>query len=177
MAVGQASHKLRHTNWRKLGGKTVIELAGLVDERLTPPFLDAGFLWVDVHGWDKSFPVSGRQIQLERRSGNSVQGVTISFDKYYRPAFQVHLMLWAADPPHERVRIADVVRRPRQFYCFWGKPWWVPARLWSARAMEKVVKQVAGHIGQSIAFLEQGERGPNISRSIGALGIAPWDGA
>jgi hypothetical protein len=173
MAGVIGSHARRLAKWSRLGGAPLIALVRCVEERLLPPFLDAGFVRVDVHGWDRSFPVSASELHLERRKGDVIQAVSVSFDKYHRPAFQVHLFRCAADPPHERLGSASMVKRPGRCYDFWGKPWWLPVRFWPARASDRTVARLAGLLDQSLAFLDLGERGPNISPPVDLSGLFP----
>jgi hypothetical protein len=160
-------HRKRFANWCRLGGKPLVTLASLVEARLVQPLIETGFGWVDACFWQPDDPVSGSDITLERRTGSEIEEITFNFDKYHRPTFQLHLHRRVFPPPHQWVRSANLVRNNRQYYHFWGKPWWMPTRFWSEHMSERTVDKLAGHFDQMLAFLEHGERGANISRPTG----------
>jgi hypothetical protein len=58
------------------------------------------------------------------------------------------------------------VARRSQYYHFWGKPWWLPTRLWSDAGSLRTIGKVASRLEQLVRFLEHGEIGPNISRGV-----------
>lgn len=122
MVNAKNSNKRRFTTWCKLGSAPLTTFGRLVEERLVTPFLAAGFERVEVHGCDATYPVGGSEILLERPKDGDVQAVSFTFDKRHNPAVQIHLLRWAAGPPHARVRYASVVKRSRQYARFWGKP-------------------------------------------------------
>lgn len=163
----QKPHRTRFANWCRLGGRPLMTLASLVEVRLVHPLVEAGFERVNASFWQPDDPVPGSEIALERRTGSEIEEITFNFDKYRSPAFQLHLHRREIRPPHQWVRSAAVVRSNRQYYHFWGKPWWVPTRFWSERMSERTVDKLAGHFDQMLAFLEHGERRANISRPTG----------
>jgi hypothetical protein len=166
LGARQKSGRRKFDNWSRLGGKPLISLTSLVETRLVAPLLEHGFERVGCYLRLPDEPTMGSEIRLEVEEHAEIISVTFKFDKYHRPAFQVHLARRRAEPPHSWVRSANVVRRPGQFYCFWGKPGWLPTRLWSVRMSEQAVDRVAGHLGQALAFLENGYRAPCISREV-----------
>jgi hypothetical protein len=170
---------VRFASWCRLGGKPLLTLASRVEARLVQPLLETGFEWVNVHLRQPDDPVSGSELCLERRTSSDIETIIFNFDKYHRAAFQLHLHRRESLPPHQWVRSANLVRSNRQYLHLWGKPWWMPTRFWSERMAERTVDTLLGHLEQVLAFLERGERGPNISRAIEAqpLSDAPAESA
>ena len=113
------------------------------------------------------------EIELERWADVCVDAVTFNFDKYAAPRFQVQLSRRSSEPPHAWVRSANLVRRPSQYLHFWGKPWWLPATLWSEQASRRVVARVESLLAGALAFVDQGERGRHISRRVGRHRVPP----
>lgn len=133
---------------------------------LVPHLESAGFERVDVHLRDPEWPVSGNELALERSVGALIDSVTFNFEKYRTPRFQVHAARRQAAAPHEFVRSCNLVARRTQYYHFWGKPWWLPTRLWPNKGSTRAVSAVLIRIDQLLRYLEAGERGPNISRAV-----------
>ena len=96
--------------------------------------------------------------------GEFVDTVTFNFDKYRGPRFQVHIARRAANSANAFVRSCNLVARAKQYFHFWGKPWWFPAAYWSNHRADRVIEAIERHMDQAARFLESGERGPNISR-------------
>lgn len=143
-----------------------MSMGRLVEERLLPPYLAAGFERVSVHMRDPADAVSARQICLERFYDTGIDAVIFNFDKYRRPAFQVHLHRREIRPPHPWVRSANLVRKPSQYLYFWGKPWWLPTRYWTERMSANTIECVREMTEAALAFLERGERCHNISKPV-----------
>ncbi|PSJ42869.1 hypothetical protein [Allosphingosinicella deserti] len=170
--MSKERHK-RHATWRALGGQPLITLATHVEKELVRELLAVGFEHADVYMRDPADPVSGREIHLERAARGDIQSITFAFDKYRRPAFQIHIQQRNAGAPGDFVRAANLVRRPHQHLYFWGKPWWLPARFWSDRMSRRTVAYLVGKLDQALAFLDDGHRGPNISRSTDSITAKP----
>ncbi|GGI91767.1 hypothetical protein GCM10007973_30040 [Polymorphobacter multimanifer] len=160
------SHRIRFSNWRKLGGKPLMTMASLVEQRLVEPLLQDGFEWTDVYLRDPDFPNNGNEIVLERGTGGEIAVIIFNFDKYHRPAFEMHLARREAQPPYAFIHSASLVRRTSQYFHFWGKPWWLPVRFWTEGMSERAVARLAGKLDQALAFVERGECGPNIGRLV-----------
>jgi hypothetical protein len=161
-------HHRRFENWCRLGGEPLITLARLVEDRLVPLLIESGFEWAETYWTNPDEAVGGGELNLVRRLGDEVDDVMFNFDKYRRPAFQVHLMRREAALPYAWVRSANLVRQPSQLVHFWGKPSWLPARFWTGRMSERTVDRVGSHVSQALAFLENGTQGSNVSRRNGA---------
>ena len=166
MAQSVQNANSRFTSWCNLGGPTLTSMGRLVEERLLPFYLAAGFERVFVHLRDPADAVNGREICLERSCGNEIDVVLFNFDKQRRPAFQVHLHRREIGSPHTWVRAANLVRRPSQYLHFWGKPWWLPTRYWTEHMSASTVKCVGEITDGALAFLERDERCRNISKPV-----------
>lgn len=164
MANRRRQHHGRLTNWCRLGGEPLLTLAGLVEERLVPPLIERGFEWAETSWADLDQPVGGGEINLVRRLGNEIDDIVFNFDKHHRPAFQVHLTRRKAAFPHTWIRSGNLVQRPSEYLHFWGKPWWLPTRFWTAHDSQRLVEQLTGHLNRALTFLENGVRSRNISR-------------
>ncbi len=140
----------------------------IMSERLTAeliPIIEAaGFIKVDVELGEASAPVAGSDLQFERTHDTHIDVIHVFFDKYARPRFQVGVHRNARSEPHELLSSAYLVKRSNEYYHVWGKPWWLPTRLWTEGRSKKTVRRVVESLGQGIRFLETGERGPNINQ-------------
>ena len=162
----KSSHPQRFKKWQNLCPETTRALSALVDSKLTLVLGQAGFSRVDVSLGHSDDPVGGNMIEFERWSPDWVDSITINFEKYRAPRFQVHGHRRSIEPPHAFVRSANLVNRSTQYLHFWGKPWWRPRLLWSREASARTVSAVERDMEQLLRFLETGERGRRISRSI-----------
>lgn len=152
----------RFAAWCRLGGTPLICLAEELSTVVVPIFLENGFARVSVYMRDPSDRISAREIRLERLSKEHIEGLTISFDKYHRPSFQVSADRRWAVGAKDWVRAANIVKRPRQYICFWGSPWWLPLRLWSTARSRKVAERLRLISPEILAFLNDG----HLSRHI-----------
>jgi hypothetical protein len=172
MAVSEGSestagaHEKRLAKWRNLApAQTRVLIDGALD--LLVPTLEAqGFERVGFVRLDSIHPTSGREIVMERVIGECVDEVTLNFDKFRRPRFQVQCSRRELSEPHRFIRSANLVLKSTQYYHFWGKPWWLPTQLWPDGASQRALKQVKSHLSQVRPFLESAERGPNISKPV-----------
>jgi hypothetical protein len=158
-----SKHQLRFSRWCQLGGPRLRLLADRVETDLLPAWATSGFSRCET---DPVFgePVPGGEILLSRAMGDDVAFISIMFDKYHRPAFQIALIRRKAKPPHDMVFSGNLVSSPKGNYQFWGKPWWWPGRFWSAAMARRTVAQVAARQAEALAFLETSARGRSISR-------------
>jgi len=156
------------SNWRNLTPPQTRALIDGVLEGLVPYFEAQGFDRVDYSRIDSESPISGSEILLERIAADHVDSVTFNFEKYRSPRVQIQFARRELRPPHKFIRSANLVRRSAQYYCFWGKPWWLPTRLWSTSATHRALQQAKRCLGQATQFLESGERGSNISKQVNA---------
>lgn len=166
MAQRNSPHKGRFTRWCRLGGEPLITLAVLVEERVVSAMTQDGFVRAERSWTDPEWPVGAGEIVLIREVGEDTQEFAVNFDKYHRPAFQLHLHRRNTATPHEWVRSASLVAQPSQYFYFWGKPWWLPRRFWSKSMSERTVTRVVDRLGEAKAFLDHGLRGRCISRPI-----------
>ncbi len=156
----------RFDKWQRLAPVSTRLLGTLVASRLIPVLEAHGFQRVGHSLKQPERITSGKELELERWDGEFVDSITFNFDKYGAPRFQVHVSRRSSKPPHDWVRSANVVRRPGQYLHFWGKPWWLPASLWSEEASCRVVASMESMLPSALAFLERGERDGHISRRV-----------
>lgn len=166
MAQENTPHKRRFTRWCRLGGEPLITLALLVEERVVSAMTQDGFARAERWWTDPERPVGAGEIVLIREVGEDIEEIIVNFDKYHRPAFQLHLDRRKSAAPYEWVRAANLVARPTQYLYFWGKPWWLPRRFWSKSMSERTVTCIVDRLAEAKAFLDYGRRGRCISRPI-----------
>jgi hypothetical protein len=160
------AHEKRLAKWRILAPEqTRVLIDGALDV-LVPTLEAQGFERVGFVRLDSIHPTSGREIVMERVTGDCVDEVTFNFDRFRRPRFQVQFSRRELSEPHRLIRSANLVRKSTQYYHFWGKPWWLPTRLWPVGASQRALKQVKSYLSQIRPFLESAERGPNISKPV-----------
>ncbi|PXA75026.1 hypothetical protein DMC25_25200 [Caulobacter sp. D4A] len=155
----------RFAKWVRLCGPRTGGLAEQVEAVFLQRFLDAGYAPVTLECGDRGRAVSGLEIRLEKAEQGLFKSVTIQFDKYRDPRFQVAVERERAGEqrPFDQ---ANLVPRKGKYYHFWGKPWLAPNRFWSAKASARLARRLAGLFPQCEAFLESGVRGRNLSRPI-----------
>ena len=132
--------------------------------RLVPLLEAAGFHEVALWHGDSNLKVSGREIRLERWADDAIDCVHINFDKYRDPRLAIWISRRRRTDPMTIVRGACLTKSRRNYYDWWGKPWWLPMRLWPIEGPTKVIDRLSRIVPQLFAFLEYGERGPNIGR-------------
>ena len=160
----------RSRKWAALGGPSLTYLVEQVTGEIVPFFLANGFRRVSRYMDDPGDAISARQIRLERRRDGEIEGVSITFDKYHRPAFQIQVERRVATGTQDWVRAANVVKRPGQYLCFWGAPWWLPARLWPRAASRHVAARVRVLSPATLAFLDDGRANRHLrSTAAGTL--------
>ena len=160
-----ANHEKRFSTWSNLGGSSMRALVNLVEEQLVPAYLAVGFGRTSVYMNDPTDRVSGREIHLERQGTGEVQFVTFNFDKYRRPAFQVHIGCRSTTSDRAWIRSANVVKRRGQLPHFWGKPRWLPMQLWTEGMSSRVIDQLAAKTAEVLVFLGGGHPTASLSTS------------
>jgi hypothetical protein len=166
MSHRASSHAQRQERWLRLAPPQTRHLVGLISGRASLLLAEKGFRPVELTLGNPEWPISGRDLEFERAGTGFVDSVTISFDKYMSPRFQVLASRRVPEPPHSCIRAGNLVSRPTKYYCFWGKPWWLPSWLWSARLSAASASRVESLLGQLFRMLEDGSRGPNISTDV-----------
>jgi len=166
MAVPGAEHRKRFKRWQNLAPPQTRYLSNLLDTELIPKLEALGFQRVNISRNNPEWPVSGSEISLERVSGAFLDSITINFEKYRTPRFQIHASRSEATQPHTGIRGCNFVARSSQYCHFWGRPWWLPTRFWSEQGSKRTVVRVLSRTEQLLLFLEVGERGSNISKRI-----------
>lgn len=164
MKADRKAHRARFNRWCKLGGQPLVHFSRLVQEQLLPKLAGIGF--VEAEDWPEPScdPVGGGELLVQRDQDNAVDLICFNFDKYHRPRVQVSIYRRALTPPYALVRSANLVKRSSQYYHWWGQPWWLPTRFWAKGQSNKAIDRLATCLLQSDAFLQRGERGPNMSR-------------
>jgi len=165
-ATAAGAHEKRLRTWRNLAPPQTRLVIDRTVEDLVPALEAEGFKRVDFSLVDPTYPTSGSEIVMERVAGEYVDAVTFNFEKYRRPRVQIQCTRRELSEPHNLVRSANLVRKNTQYYYFWGKPWWLPTRLWPATASGRALDLAKAQLGQIPRFLESGERGPNISKQV-----------
>jgi len=162
------AHAKKLAGWRNLAPiQTRYLVDGIVE--ILVPFLELqGFSRVSFERLDSSLLVSGSEIVLERIGEREIDSVTFNLEKYRKPRFQIHFSRRERNSPNNFIRSANLVRKSSQYYYFWGKPWWFPTKLWSESATRRTLAEVKSQLVQVIHFLDNAERGRNVSKAVPA---------
>lgn len=147
----------RVKKWSRLGGPPLTNFVEQIISEVLPFFFENGFERVSRYMGDENDVISAREIRLERVVEGEIKGISISFDKYHRPSLQMRVERRLATGSQDWVRAANVVKRPTQYICFWGAPWYLPARLWSPVKSRQVAERVRGLSHDILAFLDDGQ--------------------
>jgi hypothetical protein len=158
-------HRERHSRWRNLTPPITRVLSSLIYELLVPALEGRGFRYVGVSLGEPTDTVQGSEIRLERHDAEHIDSVTFNFEKYKSPRLQVRLSRRSAST-HDFIHSGNLVARRTQYYHFWGKPWWLPSRLWTEAAAKRSVKKIGTCLDQALQFIEDGTRGGNISKKV-----------
>jgi hypothetical protein len=164
-SLGNA-HAKRLSKWRNLAPPQTRHLVDGVTEHLVPVFEAQGFQRVDYVLMDRAAPTPASYVVLERVTGEVIDSITFNFEKYRTPRFQIHVSRRTLAPSNSFIRAANLVRKNSQYYCFWGKPWWLPTKFWSSTATQRVLEGLLPVLQQVQPFIERGDRGPNISKVV-----------
>lgn len=159
-------HLQRVQRWRNLAsvqGKCMIDL---VLVHLVPAIEALGFTRIDASSMGPDHQPSGSEVCFERMVGDTLDCITVNFEKYGTPRFQIHGVRRHNQSPYPMVRAANIVKRRSQYYYFWGKPWWLPSRWWPEVGSKRAVTNAIKALPQMVDFLECDVRGANISRDI-----------
>ena len=127
-------------------------------EQLKPKLNELGF---EVVGTDiKDSRTTATHVQFERQQNETYDGLTIIFDKYWRPKFQIIFSRRDIAPPHKFIRSGHLVRRRGQITCWWGIRWF---SLNKEKAWRKSIDKVSCRLRQIDVFLETASDGKNIT--------------
>jgi hypothetical protein len=170
-AVSVQRHSKRRQSWRNLAPPVTRLLAEQILERVVPMLQARGFRGAGTYLGDPGQSVSGAELHFDRRVADMIDSITFNFEKNRRPSVQVHISRRIAAPPHDFIRSGNLVARPWQYYHFWGKPWWCPTRFWPRRLVVITAEMIVKRLPQAVQFLEEGERGRNISMEVRSTGL------
>jgi len=161
-ANSASAHRKRFSRWQSRAPRESRVLSELLESRITPVFEAQGFSRVGIALGRSDQPVDSDEIRLERSSDAEIDTITIWFDKYRRPRFQIGFSRRMRTPPNDFIRSAHLTKRSTQYFCFWGKPMFFPRWLWSDRSASREIDRIHRKIDQIVPFLEAGKRGRNI---------------
>ncbi|MDB2439374.1 hypothetical protein N9W89_11715 [Hellea sp.] len=126
--------------------------------QLTPKLLEIGFEPVGTSTLGSR--TTATHVQFERHQENTFDSLTIIFDKYFRPKFQITFLKREALSPHKIVQSGNLVRRKRQLTSWWGIRWF---SLSKEKAWRRSVEKARKRLGQVDVFLNSGVAGKNIT--------------
>jgi hypothetical protein len=166
MAAGHPGerHEKRFARWQSRVNPKTRFLSELVKAELVPVIAAEGLERVDTALEGNGRTLNPNEIRLERVGGDYIDSIGITFGKYERARFQISASRRERAAPHAWIRSTNLVKHAGQYYCFWGKQWWLPGPLWPDALAKRTVSTVAKLVRQLTIFLETGERGPNLSR-------------
>jgi len=164
--VNPNRHKPKFRRWQSRCPAATRFLSEEIEHRFVPLCSDNGYEWVDVWLRDRSISISGNEIVLEKCSADHISYVYIAFDKRLSPRFQILCAKRSISSGNEFIHSGNLVEKSGEYYHFWGKPWWVPLSMWFDTNSINIVSKVVSIGSQIFPFLESGERGPNIGRSV-----------
>lgn len=141
-------------------------MSAYVEAEIVPVCVAQGFALGEHFLGDPSSPISPNEIYLEMKVNDYVDYVDLTFAQYGLPRFQVGFARREAGGRNAFVQRGNLVSHSRQYYHFWGKPWWMPLGLWTDDDSKRVVVAVSRRLVQVFRCLDSGERGPNISKPI-----------
>lgn len=157
---------IKFKRWQKRVCKQTRFLCELVEERVVSFFEKSGFDRVDIVLNRPDQPVPVNEIRLERTISDKIDSISVSFTKRGEPRFQIGFSRRELKFPNEFVVSACLVKKQTQYYYFWGKPWWIPLRLWSDTNSSKTVAGIVPLLPQILEFLDQRGRGKNIGLEV-----------
>jgi hypothetical protein len=163
-SVEGVAQRKRFRKWQNLAPPQTRFLSTSVESQLVPLLESKGFRCVDFWMEQRDQPVGGAEIELERVKDDLIDSINFNFETYRTPRLQVHGARRRRSPSLDFIRSANLVARRRQYYHFWGKPWWLPTRFWADGRSVRTIATIADRIGQLVHFLETGVLGPNVSR-------------
>ncbi|MCM2311852.1 MAG: hypothetical protein NDI84_10650 [Steroidobacteraceae bacterium] len=159
-------HEKRLQRWQSRVPEKTRLLSELLIRKLVPIVEAAGFAKVDRELARPERPVEGSELRFERESGGRIDVVYAFFDKYSSPRFQIGFSRRDVADRDVMLRSGHLVKQSSEYYHEWGKPRWLPLALWSESQARASVDEVVENLPQVFRFLESGERGPRISRSV-----------
>ncbi len=160
------SHAQKFKRWQSKVCQQTRFLSELSEQKIIPFFESIGFQRVDISLNDPERIVSMNSIELERVINDQIDSLDVSFAKYGEPKFQIGFSRREASKPHKFIRSGCLVKKSKQYYFFWGKPWWFPMSFWSESNSRKTIDEIMSLMPQILEFLESGARGKNISMEV-----------
>lgn len=160
------SHKRKYEKWKRLCPQQTRYMCRLIEAEITPFFIKSGFSWISVSYHDPEWVVSGNEICLERLNEESVDTLSISFDKYRRPSFQVGLIRRKKTKGNEFIRSANLVSKKSEYYHMWCKPRYWPTKLWPNYLSSREIKKVKSSLAYLMEFIESGTMSDCISKQV-----------
>jgi hypothetical protein len=158
------NHKKKYEKWKRLCPKQTRFMCRLIEDEVIPFFTERGFIWISVSYHDPEWEISGREIVLERINEDSVDAVSITFDKYRAPRFHIHLIRRKKLKANEFIRSTALVKNDKEYYRLWGKPWYWPTNMWPNSLTERIVHKIKPQLGLLLDFIENGKQSKYISR-------------
>lgn len=160
------NHSQKFKRWQAKVCQQTQFLSKLTEQQIIPFFESIGFQRVDICLNDSERPVAMDSIELERIINDQIDSVDVSFAKYGEPKFQIGFSRREVSKPYKFIRSGCLVKKPSQYYFFWGKPWWCPLSFWSESNSIKIIDEIMPLLPQILEFLESGVRGKNISKEV-----------
>lgn len=164
--IGRKRHRSKFKRWQSSCPAATRFLSEEVERRFVPLCEQRGYKWVDVWLDKEDMPVSRDEIILQKCIEHYIEYIYIAFDKYLAPRFQVLCARRSDSPGNEFIWSGNLVAKKNEYYHFWGKPWWVPLSMWSDANSSNIISKVVEISPQIFTFLESGERGDNIGKSV-----------
>lgn len=164
--MSMENHKKKYEKWKRLCPIQTRYMCSLIESEVVPFFIESGFSWVSVSYHDPEWVVSGNEIDLERINEESVDTLSISFDKYRNPTFQVSLIRRKKIKGNEFIRSANLVAKDSEYYHIWCKPWYWPTKLWPNSLSVREVKKVKSELSKLVEFIEFGKLSSCINRQV-----------
>lgn len=126
--------------------------------KLKPPLSDIGF---EAVGTTKNGSrTTATHVEFERHQEDSFDNLTITFDKYWRPKFQITFRRREINAPYKILKSGHFVRRKGQITSWLGVRWF---SLNKEKSWERSIDQVANRLRQIDTFLNTDVAGKNIT--------------
>jgi len=160
------NHSQKFKRWQSKVCQQTRFLSELSEQQIILFFESIGFRRVDFSLNDPERVVSMNSIELERSVNDQIDSLDVSFAKYGEPKFQIGFSRREENKPYKFIRTGCLVKKSKQYYFFWGKPWWIPMSLWGESNSKKTIDEIMSLLPQIVEFLESGTRGKNISMEV-----------
>ncbi|WP_331352867.1 hypothetical protein [Cellvibrio sp. UBA7671] len=160
------THKKKYSKWKNLCPPETRYLCEKIEQEIVPFFLGIGFQWISVSYHDPEWVVSGSEIDLERINEDSVDTLSIAFEKYRSPRFQICLIKRKKIQGNEFLRSASLVKKSSEYYRMWGKPWFWPTKYWPNSLTDKTIQTVKAGLEPLVEYIDKEKRSEFISRQL-----------